>query len=173
MLEQGWGDLESFVKLVGDQNVFVASERPTTLKDCSSRVRLAMGAKASDFAANKRTTNAKPNRQPRGFKVDIPVLRAVMENYTTKRDPTGQSRIGLFSSNIMDAMATVCSTHFGWAGTLQEIKAQLESMTFEAFLTLFRIHLQRELGYCFLITKSWLHLAPKSFKSWVPNSKCI
>jgi len=132
ILKQGWEDLETFTKLVRVQKFFLASTRPTTLKDCSNRVLLAMGAKASDFAADKRTTNAKPNPQPRGFKADMSVLRALMENYTTKRDPTGQSRIGIYSSSIFKAMAL-------FAVLMRGVKAQCKMSRLGWESRLFRI----------------------------------
>lgn len=69
-LKRQWNDIHVFVHLVVQQKVFVTSELPATLRRCSRRARLAMGAKATDFAINKPKAKGKAKFRPRGFVSD-------------------------------------------------------------------------------------------------------
>jgi hypothetical protein len=147
---QSWEDLASYTAMMEEQKIFLASSNPTTLKDCNTLVRLAMGAKATDFAQNKRKTKAKnPNRvKPRQMEAEFPMMRAIMKNYTSHRDNTGVFRLGILSGNVMNAMVRVLHYRRGWGRTLEDTKTLIESWSFENFLMMFRLLLQLELGSC-------------------------
>jgi hypothetical protein len=151
LLVQGWQDLVTASKLVDENKIFFASSKPATLKDCSTRFRLAMGAKASDFAQNKRKIKAKSfaKTEPRKITAELHMLRAIMKNYTTDRDTTGTFRVGIFTSNVINAMVTVLrGTANPWKGSFEFVKARVESMSFEHYLMMFRMLVQLELGTC-------------------------
>lgn len=151
LLRHGWKDLETAIETIGQQMVFVTSELPTTLRDCSTRVRLALGARAWDFARNSRRKAAPFKGKPRGFEMDLPLFQALMHNYEN-RDASGDSRIKIFSSNIMSAMVTgsrKMNLHF-FTGTDQEVQHQLQDLGFEIYLSTFRNTMLFELSACML-----------------------
>jgi hypothetical protein len=80
------------------------------------------------------------------MEAEFPLMRAIMSNYTSHRDDTRVSRIGIISANVMDAVVRILHHGHGWGRTLEDTKELLESWSSERFLTAFRDLLQLELG---------------------------
>jgi hypothetical protein len=147
MVEEGWETLDTAVQILREKNVFVTSELPKTLKECTTRARLATGAKAQDFAINKRRNVAsKVVSKPRSADLEVPMLRAIMFNYQHQSN-MGGLRINPYASNIMDAMVSFPITN-GLQRSPQEVKASLEAYSLEHFLGFLRTVMQLKLGCC-------------------------
>jgi hypothetical protein len=147
MVEEGWESLDTAVQILEQKNVFVTSELPKTLKECTTRARLATGAKPQDFAINKRrNVTPKAISKPRSADLEVPMLRAIMFNYQHQSNMAGL-RINPYASNITDAMVSFQTTN-GSERSPQEVKASLEAYSLEHFLGFLRTVMQLELGCC-------------------------
>lgn len=121
---------------------------PNTLKECATRCKLAMGAKAQDFAVNKRrTAKSTKTRRPRETDITAPMLRAGLYNYQHK-EVMGEPLVNPYASNIMDAMIAFYSRSYLTTSTLQEVRDCMSALGLEQHLSILSTAFQINLSKC-------------------------
>ncbi|KAI4666810.1 uncharacterized protein J4E79_002850 [Alternaria viburni] len=141
ILEKGWEMLDIAMGHFGKKKIFCASDVPKTVKDCSARARLAMGAKAHDFARNRRRLDRDTRPlKPRSIDLSIPMLRAIMYNYQHQQT-MGGSMINAYESRIIQAMDRTLST-------IEHIQVDFRRSNPENYLGIFRMLLSLDLANC-------------------------
>jgi len=141
ILEKGWEMLDIAMTHFEKKKIFCASDVPKSVKDCSARARLAMGAKAHDFARNRRRLDRDTRPlKPRPIDLSISMLRAIMYNYQ-HQEIMGGLMINAYGSRIIQAMD-------GTSSTIEHMQVDFRRSNPENYLGIFRMFLSLDLAKC-------------------------